>query len=198
MMQQTDEVEGIRLLTVGHSIYPMLDFIELIRLHGIEVIVDVRSNPYSRYATHFHGPLLKKSLAEKHLKYVFLGAELGGKPKEQEFYDQDGHLNYERLANSTKFKTGMDRLEKGLSLYRVAIMCGEEDPGNCHRHLLISKVAIQKGYKVSHIRKGGTLQSYEELLALEEESDGHTQLTLFGESSEKQKANRRSRSRIRD
>lgn len=169
------------LFTIGHSNYPMADFIALLRQFDIEVLVDVRSNPYSRYATHFTGPFLKQSIVQEGLKYLYLGKELGGMPKEEEFYDEEGNLDFAKLASTEKFKEGMQRLRQGVEKFRVAIMCGEEDPSHCHRHRLISKAAREMDVEVKHIRKAGRIQTDDELIAeyTEDEPDV-TQLNLFG------------------
>ncbi len=167
------------LYTVGHSNYPIEVFIELVRKQQIEVIADVRSNPYAKYATHFTGQFLKKSLETQGLKYVFLGKEIGGKPKEPEFYDNEGHANFEKLAASAKFADGMERLELGISKYRVAIMCAEENPIACHRHLLIAKAAHKRGWAVGHIRKNGQIQNYESYMRETSPEILATQLNLF-------------------
>lgn len=169
------------LLTVGHSNYPMADFVALIQLHNIEVLVDVRSNPVARYATHFTGPFLKRSIVAEGLKYLYMGDELGGMPKDKSFYDEDGNLDCVKLASTEKFKTGLARLERGLAQYRVAVMCAEEDPSHCHRHRLISKAVKELGIEVKHIRKGGRLQSDDELIAeyTPPETPQVNQLNLF-------------------
>lgn len=180
MLPNPNADKKLKVWTVGHSIYPMEEFIELLRKHDIEVVADVRSNPYSRYATHFHGPSLQNELRKTGLKYVFLGSEIGGKPKEREFYDAEGFADYGKLASSEKFKAGMERLLNGIRIYRVALMCGEEDPAGCHRHLLIGKVAFAGGVEVLHIRKGGLIQDFESLARESEPESFATQLNLFG------------------
>ncbi|MBX9567559.1 MAG: DUF488 domain-containing protein [Candidatus Obscuribacterales bacterium] len=169
------------LFTVGHSNYPIADFISLLGQFEIEVLVDVRSNPYARYATHFTGPFLKQSIVQAGLKYLYLGKELGGMPKEPEFYDDEGNLNYAKLAATSKFQEGMERLVRGVQTYQVAIMCAEEDPSHCHRHRLISKAAKEMGVVVKHIRKGARVQSDDELIAeYTPDTPEVTQLNLFG------------------
>ena len=169
------------LFTVGHSNYAMADFILLLRQFDIEVLVDVRSSPYARYATHFTGPFLKQSVVQEGFKYLYLGNELGGMPKEQEFYDEEGQLLIAKLAATDKFKEGMERLQRGVEKFRVAVMCAEEDPSHCHRHRLISKAAKERGIEVKHIRKAGRVQTDDELIA-ENTPDlpDVTQLNLFG------------------
>ncbi len=175
-------------------------------MHSIEVVADVRSNPYSRYATHFTGEFLKQELKKRNFKYVFLGHEIGGKPKENEFYDSEGFVDYAKLAASSKFLGGMERLQKGIKSFRVAVMCGEEDPSGCHRHLLISKFASESGIDVLHIRKHGDLQTYLELVLANHVDEPPTQLNLFlanadserETSAEKSQAQWRSQAKIRE
>ena len=68
------------LYTVGHSNHPIGRFIELINAAGIELIVDVRSVPFSRFAPQFNRAALEKSLASARIGYHYLGDLLGGRP----------------------------------------------------------------------------------------------------------------------
>lgn len=152
------------LYTIGHSNYGFEDFTSLLQLHSIEVVVDVRSNPYSRYAKHFTGTTLKPLLQNVGFKYVFLGKEIGGKPSDQAMYDDDGFVQYDLIADTPQFQQGMTRLQTGLAKFRVAIMCGEENPSGCHRRNLIGKTALERGIEVLHIRKGGIVHSEADLV----------------------------------
>src|SRR5829696_9023919 len=116
------------ILTIGHSNYSLEAFIELLRAHRIEVLVDVRSQPYSKYTPHFESRALKESLPAAGIKYLFMGKELGGRPDGDEFYDSEGFVLYSRLAESPLFLEGISRLESGMEQgLRVAIMCSEEN-----------------------------------------------------------------------
>ena len=173
------------LYTIGHSNYAFDDFSALLTAHAIDVVVDVRSNPYARYATHFSGALLKPSLQKVGFKYLFLGGEIGGKPSAQHFYDEDGLVNYDLLAQSESFKLGMDRLQNGINKYRVVAMCAEENPTSCHRRHLIARAAQLRNIEVLHIRKNGLLHSEEDL---QSEEAGPAlefqQLKLFNDQNE--------------
>ncbi len=147
------------LFTVGHSNHSVDVFVGLLKSHEIQVLVDVRSYPYSRYVRHFNKEELSSALKAHGINYLFMGRELGGKPEEEEFYDEDGHVLYSRLAESPVFLSGIERLEKGIRQFRVAILCSEENPAVCHRHLLISRVMSQRGTEIRHIRGDGTIQS---------------------------------------
>lgn len=169
------------LYTIGHSNYAFEDFVALLAQQKIEVVVDVRSNPYSRYATYFTGSALKPLLHEAGYKYLFLGKEIGGKPTDPRFLDEEGYVDYSLVAQSELFQGGMNRLETGVQKYRVAAMCGEENPTGCHRRNLIAKEAARRGIEVIHIRKGGILNTEEDLLFEENGPPPEaTQLTLFG------------------
>jgi uncharacterized protein (DUF488 family) len=156
-------VPPARVYSVGHSNHPLPIFLDLIAAHQIEVLVDVRSSPYARYATWFNRDDLRAELAEHSLKYVFMGDELGGRPDSRDFYDAAGHVRYERLRESETFRHAIDRLLEGARRYRVAVMCGEENPSTCHRHLLIGRELVERGVEILHIRADGRLQADGEL-----------------------------------
>lgn len=119
-----------------------------------------------------------KALREAGFQYVYLGAELGGRPRGEAYYDAEGHVLYEKVAGSSAFQEGLARLEKGLRQYALAMLCAEEDPAGCRRRLLIGRVLAERGLTVEHIRGDGRLQAENELSAAE--SDGN-QLSLFDE-----------------
>ncbi len=152
-----------RVFTIGHSNHDEQTFVDLLKQHGIDVVADVRSQPYSKYTTHFNTDQIKPALADAGLRYVFLGGQVGGRPDDPQFYDADGYVLYDRLAESPSFLEGIERLEKGIETYRVAILCSEEDPAECHRNLLIGRVLIGRGIELWHIRGDGQLQSQTEL-----------------------------------
>ncbi len=154
-MQDTAGTDRLQIYTIGHSNHPLESFLELLKAHGIEVLVDTRSSPYSRYAPQYNRENLKASVEERGVRYLFLGEELGGRPQGLEYYDEDGHVLYGRVAESSFFLEGIRRLEKGVRSYRVALLCAEENPQGCHRKLLVSRVLRQRGVSVCHIRGDG-------------------------------------------
>jgi len=168
---------GLNVLTIGHSNHAIEHFLELLRLHSVQVVADVRSSPYSKYSPQFDHEPLMKSLRDAGFQYVYLGAELGGRPRGEDYYDSTGRVLYEKVAGSAAFQDGIKRLEGGLEQHKVAMMCAEEDPAGCHRRLLITRVLVDRGAAVTHIRGDGRLQTEEELRA-EEAGD---QMSLFDE-----------------
>ncbi len=153
----------MEIFTIGHSNHELGRFIQLLKGNKIEVLVDIRSNPYSRFASQFNKDNLTKAIQANGLKYLFLGKELGGRPKDREFYDSEGHILYSRLSESPLFLEGIERVIDEIKSSRVALMCSEEDPAKCHRHLLVSKVLEDRGITVFHIRGDGSIQSKDDI-----------------------------------
>lgn len=163
MPSATPAAKLATVLTVGHSNHPLERVVALLTSHDAEVVVDIRSHPYSRFAPQFNREALMASLAKECIKYVFLGRQLGGRPAGDEYYDDDGHVLYGRVAASPLFQAGIARLENGLSRYRLALMCSEENPTDCHRRLLVTRVLTDRGVDVLHVRGDGRVQREQDL-----------------------------------
>lgn len=168
------------IYTIGHSNQSLEAFLALLDQHAIAVVVDVRSRPYARWATHFDRPPLKAAIEAAGRRYLFLGRELGGRPDGSEFYDAEGHVRYDRVAEAPWFRAGLDRLERGRRHYRIALLCSEEDPAVCHRHLLIARVLDSHDVPVNHIRGDGRVVPEAELAADQRNpARGSGQMSLF-------------------
>ncbi|MBL8890925.1 MAG: DUF488 domain-containing protein [Planctomycetaceae bacterium] len=167
------------LYTIGHSNHDLESFIALLHQHGIQVLADVRSQPYSAYTTHFNREELQAAVISAGLKYVFMGEQLGGRPVGEQFYDEAGHVLYYKVAASPNFLEGVQRLLKGVQDYRVVIMCSEEDPGVCHRFLLVTRVMEERGVEIRHIRGDGSIESEGTVCA--NSKDTRHQPVLFAE-----------------
>jgi uncharacterized protein (DUF488 family) len=146
------------IFTVGHSDHSLVDFLELLKRHSIEVVVDTRSHPMSRHCPHFNAVSIQPALTRMGIKYVYMGNELGGRPRAADFYDDRGHVLYWKVAESQLFKTGLQRVRNGAAKYRLALMCAEENPAHCHRRLLIGRVMASEGYQLGHIRASGLVE----------------------------------------
>ena len=168
---------SLRVVTIGHSNHSAAHFLGLLNTHGIQVVVDTRSQPYSNYSTQFDQKDLKEVLTAAGIRYLFLGRELGGRPEGEEYYDAEGHVLYDRVAKTPIFQEGLARLVRGIREYPVALLCAEENPAACHRRLLIGRVLIGQGVRVDHIRGDGKLQTEEEVAA--EADPNRNQLSLF-------------------
>ena len=170
--------------TVGHSNHEFDAWLALLRGHGFEVVVDTRSSPYSKYVPQFDKEPMQRSLEAAGVRYLYLGAELGGRPANPAYYDAKGRVLYSRLRNDARFKAAIARLETGMERYRIALMCGEEDPAHCHRRLLIGRVLSERGHTMQHIRGDGRLESDDAVAAEARKPLVGAQPALFAELDE--------------
>jgi uncharacterized protein (DUF488 family) len=152
------------IFTIGHSTHSAGHFVDLLQKHGVTAVADVRSQPYSRANPHFNRTDLGWLLSGARVEYVFLGDELGARPKEREFY-VDGRVSYELLAQAPSFKQGIDRILTGAVHYRVALLCAEKDPLTCHRAILVGRHLAELGYPPHHILSTGAVEDHDAALA---------------------------------
>ncbi len=145
------------LFTIGHSHHPVRLLVDLLLKDNIQVVVDVRSAPYSRFVPQFNKDAIEAALRHNGFKYVFMGDCIGGKPADQSLYDENGQARYDVLAGLPFFQQGIERLLAGLHAgWRIALMCAEENPLHCHRHLLIAReLEFRHGTAVMHLRAAG-------------------------------------------
>lgn len=168
------------VFTIGHSNLEIGRFVALLKQHGIQAIADVRSSPYSQYNPQFNRELLQKSLQQHGIAYVFLGQELGARRSERECY-LEGRADYGLISQTPAFKRGIERVAQGASKMRVALMCAEKDPIDCHRCILVTPHLRQQGLQVLHILSDGSLEDHAQtelrllhLFALEEKDLFHS------------------------
>ena len=152
------------VLTIGHSTHPIAVFIDLLQRHGATVAADVRAAPYSRFNPQFNREPLAASLAARGIAYVFLGSELGGRSADPAYYD-DGRISYERLGTTEVFRKGLDRVAQDAAHRRIALMCAEKEPLECHRCLLVAPALEARGVPVAHIRPARTLESHADAMS---------------------------------
>lgn len=150
--------------TIGHSNHPIDRFLDLLRQHAIGALADVRSTPYSRFNPQFRRETLRSALAEAGIHYVFLGEELGARSKDPACYDAEGRVSYSKLAAASTFRRGLERLRSGMNTCRIAIMCAEREPLQCHRTLLVAHELDREGIPVTHILGDGSLESHAEAM----------------------------------
>jgi uncharacterized protein (DUF488 family) len=150
----------VRLVfTIGHSTHSLEAFVELLRRHEITAVADVRSAPFSRFNPQFNRDALVRDLRVQGIKYVFLGRELGARAEDRALYE-NGRVRYARLAQTDLFKQGIERVIQGISEHRIALMCAEREPLECHRTLLVARALEEQGVEVTHILGDGRLESH--------------------------------------
>ncbi len=145
--------------TIGHSNHPAEKLIGLLKRHSITAVCDVRSQPHSRMNPQFNRDTLKDALHAENIKYVFLGKELGARSDDDTCYI-NGQVQYDLLAKTTLFKHGITRVKDGASTYRIALMCAEKEPLDCHRTILVARELFAEGINVKHIHANGELEEH--------------------------------------
>ena len=171
-------------ITVGHSSHTAEHFLSLLERHRIEVLVDTRSAPYSRYSPQFDREVLRDSVTTAGMKYLYLGDVVGGRPKDEAHYDEHGRARYGKMGKDEEFVAGIERLERGADEFRIALMCSEEDPAHCHRRLLIGRVLMERGAHLQHIRGDGSLQEEQRVADASGKALVEAQPALFAEMDE--------------
>ncbi len=150
-----------QVFTIGHSNHEFAQLLALLHQHGITAVGDVRSQPYSRRYPQFSREPLEKALKEAGIAYVFLGKELGARSDDPACYE-NGSVRYERLAKTALFQSGLDRVERGMEVYRLALLCAEKEPLHCHRFALVSRELARRGVPIVHILEDGRLELHEQ------------------------------------
>jgi uncharacterized protein (DUF488 family) len=159
-----------RIFTIGHSNHAAPVFLKLLKTYLIEVVVDVRSAPFSRFAPHFNRNELENALATHGIEYRFAGELLGGRPVDPVCYrngvvpegkaDYLSLVDYDTVARQSWYQRGVARLLEIAAEYPTAVMCSEEDPERCHRHHLIAPSLHERGFAVLHIRRDGDVERF--------------------------------------
>lgn len=145
-----------RLYSVGHSNQSQDEFLELLKRHDINCIVDVRSVPASKYTPQFNMEPLKWFLRANDIHYLHFGDEFGA--RRTDCLDAEGQVNFEKAVETPSFKRGVERLMNGLQKgFRISLMCSEANPLECHRFSLVSRYFYDNGLDVHHILKDGEL-----------------------------------------
>ena len=152
-----------QIFSIGHSNHAINKFLSLLESSEINMVVDVRSAPFSRMFPQFNQEILKKSLSDNSIGYLFLGDQIGGRSNDPDDY-LDGQVIYKALANKEAFKTGIERLKEGSAKYRIALMCSEKEPLDCHRTLLVSQALASSDIVVGHIHADGTVEAHGDAL----------------------------------
>ena len=146
------------IFTIGHSNHPLRVFLHLLLGHGVNVLADIRSAPYSRFNPQFNRDPLAAELSRCGIEYRYFGRELGGRPRDPACH-VGGRVRYDRVAKTERFRKGLARAVEAAVRYRVALMCAEREPLDCHRTLLVGRALDAQGVEVQHILADGTLEN---------------------------------------
>lgn len=146
--------------TIGHSNHGLERFLELLRNAKITAVADVRSMPYSRFAPHFNQGKLGPALTNARIEYVFLGDLLGARPLDSSCY-RAGKVDFDLVSESKSFQAGLTRVLDGAKKFRVALMCAEKEPLDCHRNILVARRLQERGARIRHVLADGDVEDNE-------------------------------------
>mgnify|MGYP002620848540 CR=1 FL=1 len=143
------------LYTVGHSNRSLDEFLEVLHTVGIQQLIDVRSHPSSRRFPVFNRSPLRQALADEDMAYAWLGHELGGRRRERSdsphtALASDGFRGYADHMATPLFQQGMAQVTALARQAKVALMCAERDPAQCHRSLLADYLVLHH-WEVIHL-----------------------------------------------
>jgi len=152
-----------KILTVGHSNRTIDEFLSILKAHGIEKVVDVRTIPKSRHNPQFNKDDLKKSLKKARIGYRHL-KKLGGLRHSRKDSINLGWRNasfrgFADYMSTPEFRDGLDSLKKIAAKKKTAIMCAEAVQWRCHRSL-IADALVKQGWQVFHIQSRKTAKKH--------------------------------------
>lgn len=140
--------------TIGHSTRQIDEFIELLKNHKIDLLVDVRTIPKSRYVPQYNSDNLKRCLNKNGIEYAHI-KRLGGLRKEKKdsinlAWKNKSFMGFADYMQTTGFESGINELMDISKKKKVCIMCAEAVPWRCHRSLIADALII-RGLEVVHI-----------------------------------------------
>jgi uncharacterized protein (DUF488 family) len=176
-------MEESTIFSIGHGNKKIEEFIDELKSLDIKYLLDIRSKPYSKWSPQFNQSNLEMELKNNGISYVFVGDSLGGLPEDRSCYDHQGKVVYDLIKEKDFFKKGLERLitanEKSI---RLAIMCSESKPEECHRSKLIGQELLKKDISVKHIIAVKKIKSQQTVM--NELTKGRGTVDLFGNELE--------------
>jgi uncharacterized protein (DUF488 family) len=154
------------IATIGHGRAGFPAVAALLEHHGVVMIVDVRSEPYSRHAPDFARARLETLCAAAGIGYRWMGRHLGGRPDDPALLDVEGRPDPARMGADPGFRAALDTVAALAASAGVVLLCAEEDPGGCHRSTLLAPALEATGHRVVHLRHDGTASPHQDRLDL--------------------------------
>lgn len=172
------------IYTIGYSPFKINEFIGILKKYRINALIDVRSNPNSKFYPDYNKMNLQKKLQINQIIYRNYKDEFGARQEERRYFT-NGYLDFSKYTKSKSFLEGIRKIEEGMKLnYTFALMCAEKDPSTCHRNIMVAKIFHDMGYVVKNILSD---QSYElqediEKRLVEQYFPNRNQLSIFSET----------------
>ena len=151
------------IYTIGYGNRSLDEFMALLKQYEIQYLVDLRSQPYSRFHPDFSRNAIEARLKQQRIRYIFMGDKLGGRPQDTECY-VNSKVDYAILREKAFYQQGIQRLHTAWEKQaRMALMCSEQKPQECHRSKLIGNTLRDRGIEVAHIDEAGKLKTQAEV-----------------------------------
>lgn len=152
------------IYTIGHSNYTVDKLIDMLKYYNINVVVDIRGTPYSKYNKQFDKEVIKYTLTKAGFLYIYMAKELAAKRENKISYNEEGYSNFEKVINEDDFINGIERLKKGCEKgYNIALLGAMQDPIRCHRSILVGRALRDAGFNVKHILDDYSCASQEDI-----------------------------------
>lgn len=171
------------IFTIGYGNRTIDEFLSLLQKYNINFLIDVRSMPYSKFHNLFNKEQLSLFAKNRGIKYSFWGKELGGRPSDESLYYDDGKVNYNRIKEEKSYINSIERLTKAvIDGHRIALMCSELNPEECHRSKLIGEsLNLTNKISVNHIGGAGSILQHSDVIL--KVTKGVNSKDLFGHST---------------
>ncbi len=152
------------IYTIGYAGFSSSMFIQELKKYRISVLIDVRSSPFSSFHSEYNKDILEAVLKENKIYYRNYAKEFGARQDNIKLYTPDGYLDFEKVARSDNFQSGLSKLRNSMKQgYVPALMCAEINPFDCHRAILVSRAFYECGCNVIHILPEGKTCSQSDL-----------------------------------
>ena len=160
-----------KIYTIGYSGYGNQpeQLIKELQSRGINVLIDVRSNPYSARFDGYNKEKFKKTLNNAGIIYRHYAKYFGAKQENSDYYSkfdgEEDRIDYDIFTKSDDFKQGVKNLERIVAHGLIPVlMCSEKDPIDCHRAIMIGRVLTNKeDFYIAHIVPGRSDESQSDL-----------------------------------
>ena len=148
-----------QIYTIGHSTHEAEKFVSLLQQHRVDLLIDVRSTPYSRWNPQYNRENLIETLQEHSIDYEFVGQELGARSEDSNCYENN-RVSYKLLAITPLFQAGIEKVRLLADCRTLALVCAEKEPLVCHRTILVARALETDQYGVLHILEDGDTQTH--------------------------------------
>jgi uncharacterized protein (DUF488 family) len=153
-MMRTHDVTPLIIFTIGHSTRSIDEFIRLLKAHGVQRVVDVRSIPRSRHNPQFNRDQLSPTLRRRNIHYRHMPG-LGGLRRARPDSANAGWRNasfrgYADYMQTAEFEDSLGDCIDLARQERVVLMCAEAVPWRCHRSL-IADALLARGVNANEI-----------------------------------------------